>query len=123
MLKEIQNVRQIEGEPRRRWFSDDFFDLIIWFDEDEEISGFQLCYDITRHERALTWKRKSGYRHEAVDQGEDGVSLMKSTPVMIKDGIFDNSSIIARFMSVSGDMANDLVAFIEEKISKCPVNI
>jgi hypothetical protein len=31
MLKEIQKTRQITGEPRRRWFSDEVFDLIVWY--------------------------------------------------------------------------------------------
>ncbi|MCH7756306.1 hypothetical protein IH970_14450 [candidate division KSB1 bacterium] len=48
MLKEIQTARQIEGEPKRRWFSNRFFDLIVWFKKnDNEITGFQLCYNIS----------------------------------------------------------------------------
>jgi hypothetical protein len=26
MLREVPNVRQIKGESKRRWFSDDYFD-------------------------------------------------------------------------------------------------
>ena len=29
MLKEVQKTRQITGEPHRRWFSDETFDLIV----------------------------------------------------------------------------------------------
>jgi len=29
MLKEIQNARQIEEEPKRPWFSNRFFELIV----------------------------------------------------------------------------------------------
>ena len=42
MLKEYTHVRQIQGESKRRWFSDRYFDLIVWFGEQDEIVGFQL---------------------------------------------------------------------------------
>jgi len=32
MLEESEYVRQVKGEPKRRWFSDDYFDLIVWVD-------------------------------------------------------------------------------------------
>jgi hypothetical protein len=30
MLMEMANVRQALPEPRRRWFADDYFDLMVW---------------------------------------------------------------------------------------------
>lgn len=33
MLKEENNPRQINGDPKRKWFIDDFFDLIAWLDK------------------------------------------------------------------------------------------
>ena len=71
MLKEYKRVRQIKGEAQRRWFSDDFFDLIVWFDESKNIVGFQLCYDILKISRALTWHQDGGYSHNRVDDGEN----------------------------------------------------
>ena len=35
MLSEDTHVRQIEGEPKRRWFSDYYFDLIVWLESQE----------------------------------------------------------------------------------------
>ena len=45
MLSEIKNARQVPGEGKRRWFRDDDFDLIIWYDDSDTVFGFQLCYD------------------------------------------------------------------------------
>ncbi len=42
MIVEKKDARQIENEGFRRWFTDDFFDLIVWY-ENKEITGFQLC--------------------------------------------------------------------------------
>jgi len=40
MLGEIRNVRQIEGEGTRRWFTDRYFDLIVWYDDSGSLTGF-----------------------------------------------------------------------------------
>lgn len=69
MIKEI-NARQIGGDPDRRWYSSEYFDLIVWFNKGKEIIGFQLCYDKERNERAITWKETVGYLHSQVDDGE-----------------------------------------------------
>lgn len=63
MLKETPSVRQILGEPRRRWFGDEDFDLIIWYASDDSILGFQLCYDRDARYRALSWLKGKGYKH------------------------------------------------------------
>ena len=55
MLAEIRNARQIAGEDFRRWFTDEEFDLIVWYGDDRSLVGFQLCYDKQDRERALTW--------------------------------------------------------------------
>jgi hypothetical protein len=70
MLVEIRNTRQIEGEGFRRWFTDEFFDLIVWYDEKRTLVGFQLCYDKEGRERALTWTREHGFQHNRIDDGE-----------------------------------------------------
>ena len=80
MLKEYLQVRQIEGESKRRWFSDDYFDLIVWFDEQDEITGFQLCYDIHHVQRAVTWQKDSGFSHHKIDDGENRPGKAKASP-------------------------------------------
>jgi hypothetical protein len=72
MLRELKKVSQIPAEPRRRWVSEEYFDLIEWYSTDDDIIGFQLCYDKDNNERALTWKKSSAYTHHRVDDGESG---------------------------------------------------
>ena len=71
MLKEM-SVGQHTDPPRRRWFTDEDLDLIVWFSEQGAPDGFQLCYDRRGHERALTWTKGAGYRHDRIDDGEGG---------------------------------------------------
>ncbi len=63
-MREIPVVRQVRGEARRRWFSSTACDLVVWVDADGAAVGFQLCYDKTGHEHALTWKAGLGFSHK-----------------------------------------------------------
>src|SRR6266496_2922148 len=85
MLNETFPVK-LEDEVPRRWFSDDYFDLIIWTLPNGSVSGFQLCYDKTGTERALTWSPRSGFQHERVDTGEADPTKNR-TPVLVPDGL------------------------------------
>ena len=111
MLKECKNVRQIKGDRKRRWFSNDYFDLIVWFDEDEEIFGFQLCYDIKRFERALTWREDIGYSHNRIDSGEYGGLNLKASPILVRDGYFNKVEIDDRFLKESAGIDQKIEAY------------
>jgi hypothetical protein len=43
------------ADKNSRWFKDDYFDLIVWFDTHRRVSGLQLCCDMQGIESALTW--------------------------------------------------------------------
>ena len=45
MLSEFKGVKQNRTDGFRRWFLDDYFDLIVWYNNSHDIEGFQLCYD------------------------------------------------------------------------------
>ncbi len=71
-LFELKSVRQFEGEMLRRWFDDDegFFDLIAWMIDASTVSGFQLAYDVSGQEQAVTWLGGE-FSHRTVDAGDD----------------------------------------------------
>ncbi len=118
MLKEIKNVRQIEGEGLRRWFSGNYFELILWYNEKNEISGFQLCYGLKGlSPKALTWKDKSGYTHDSVDDGEHTATIGKMTPVLMADGQFDQDKILDIFVQESQELDQKIVGFICSKLT------
>ncbi len=90
MLYEIKNVKQYKNEGLRRWFTDKDFDLIVWYDFDNKnIDGFQLCYDKSNFERALTWTRADNiFFHNKIDDGEIPGAI-KQTPILVVDGLFE----------------------------------
>jgi len=124
VLVEHRNVRQIRGEGYRRWFSDDYFDLIVWFDRigggQSTISGFQLCYDRSGYERALTWTRADGFSHEQVDSGENHPGGMKSTPILVADGLFDSAGVASRFRQVSKGIDPEIAGLVMDKLAEYP---
>ena len=120
MLNEIANTRQIPGEGQRRWFTDRYFDLIVWYErEGSAVVGFQLCYDKERKERALTWRRDKGYDHKRIDDG-DITGGMKMTPVLIPDGTFDYKSIAERFHRESETIDPEIRELVYTKLTNYP---
>lgn len=118
MLVEMPGVRQVPGEGVRRWFSDAFFDLIVWY-ANGEVSGFQLCYDKGHNERALTWHRPRRYTHARVDDGE-GPFGPKMTPVLVQDGLFDRDAIVERFRQAAAGIDGELVDLVCRSLAECP---
>jgi hypothetical protein len=93
-------IRSVQGDSDRRWLSDDYFDLIVWYDSTQQIQGFQLCYDKSGRERALTWKLKHGFSHEAIDGGESKPTANR-TPILIADGPFPAEDVTCEFLARS----------------------
>lgn len=120
MLSEIIRPKQIPGEPRRRWFSDDNFDLVVWIDTDDNIEGFQLCYNKKNNQHALTWHRDKGYFHSLVDDGEQDPGGYKQTPILLMDGVFSKDAVAQKFSLSSAQIDQDVFSFVYEKIVKCP---
>jgi hypothetical protein len=120
MIREIKDVRQNRGEDRRRWFTDQYWDLYIWSDDRNRITGFQLCYDKTGREHAFNWFNGKGYSHTKVNFDREvsfrGESKMSS--VLIRDGIFDKQAILAKFKTDSINLDQDVVRFVCAMITK-----
>mgnify|MGYP006961791758 CR=1 FL=1 len=119
MLREIHDVRQVRGDPRRRWFSDEEFDLIVWLDPEDRIIGFQLCYDKPTEQKALTWLKDDGYHHSRIDDG-DNPGKMKASPVLEADGRFDREGVGPRFRENRGDVPENIAAFVCDRIRQYP---
>ena len=112
MLAEVPKVKQIADEPRRRWFSSPSLDLFLWYDEDENIIQFQICYDKGPDEHALTWNNKNRLTHHSVDDGENRTFRMKSTAIMVSDSEFDADKIARLFEELAGNIEHKTVQFV-----------
>lgn len=115
MLTEIENTRQVDGEEKRRWFRDKDLDLIVWYDGSDNVTGFQLCYDKSTRERALTWNKPGVYSHNAIDDGEVA-GKAKMTPILVADGVFDAVRVADIFRARSTGLPADLADTVLRKI-------
>lgn len=116
MLRENPDIRQVPGDQPRRWFSDDFFDLIVWSCPDGSLYGFQLCYDREFKPRALTWIKDTGYRHDGIDDGDGPMGAHKSSPILVQDGAFNRDDIASRLEAEAAEMPKDIREAVLAKI-------
>ena len=117
MLKEQKNVRQIKNENHRRLFQDENFDLFVWTNSKNEFSGFQLCYQKSHLEKALSWFQDTGFSHTNVDQGEDSSNINRS-PLLTADGTFPFSIIFTLFVKNSRSIDQDAAIFVKQKMEE-----
>lgn len=121
MLRETKTgAKQATGDPFRRWFSDDTFDLIVWHASDGSILGFQLCYRDGPDQKALTWLKARGFSHKRIDDGEGSPYHPKMTPILVPDGTFDKDQVLARFEKESRAIDPDLVRVVVQAIKAYP---
>lgn len=122
LLSEVASTRQRPHEPRRRWFSSEHLDLIVWLDAVGHPSGFQLCYGKPRAEHALTWTSAEGFAHGAVDDGHDVGLAYKGSPVLVADGGLDVAGLERVFCAASAHVPEDLTAFVVSRLRAHPAH-
>ncbi|CAK0767490.1 conserved hypothetical protein [Gammaproteobacteria bacterium] len=120
MLREILHTCQIAGEPRRRWFRSNDFDLIVWYGDQGQPSGFQLCYGHHQRAYALTWHTPAFYSHMAVDDGEGRPFRYKGTPILIPDGVFDADRLREAFLQESTALPSEILSLVLAKLREHP---
>lgn len=110
-----QPIQSGRGDYDRRWLIDDRFDLIVWYDSDGAVHGFQLCYDKPYSERALTWLRDRGFSHMKVDSGDQN-AFSNETPILLPDGSFPDERIAAEFQHHAKAIPAELRDLVLQKI-------
>ena len=103
MLQELQNVRQIKEEGLRRWFISDKLELILWYNDEKKLVGFQICYDKLSGTRTITWKLASS---------PDGTN--KS--ILISDGPYNKTRVRSLVERESEGLDEDLRLFILKRL-------
>lgn len=119
MLLEVRNVRQVPGEPRRRWFFSHEQDLMLWVDDQGRPVAFQLSYGKYRNEHAIRWKAGTGFSHYSVDDGESG-ALTNDAPLLVADGLFAASRVLQRFLELAAEMPRDIAGFVAARLREHP---
>jgi hypothetical protein len=118
MLKDTP-IRVIERDRPRRWMLDDYLDLIIWYQPDGSIYGFQLAYDKLGDERALTWLHTGRFSHCRIDDGEGGGgTFAKGTPMLLAGGEFDYELVKKEFIQRSVKIDPEIRELVLSKLAE-----
>jgi hypothetical protein len=92
----------------------------VWCDAAGAPVAFQLCYDKTRGEHALTWRPGTGFEHTAVDDGESDDFKWKGTPILVPDGALDVRRLRERFVRASAAVPPEIVGFVDSRLREHP---
>ncbi|MFC1462854.1 hypothetical protein ACFLQU_04530 [Verrucomicrobiota bacterium] len=114
MMYETPDEHPIKGEPRRRWFTDDYFDLFVWYNPDGTHLGFQLCYDKNGDQHAFTFRQDIGISHKRVDDGDR--CQRNAAEFLVPDGVFPWDMILSRFLKSSEDIESGIVDMVAKTI-------
>ncbi|MBT8144889.1 MAG: hypothetical protein KJO55_09330 [Gammaproteobacteria bacterium] len=116
MLREIKKISQDPEGPRRRWFTDQQQDLVIWH-EDGEITSFELCYGKGSEERALRWSATAGLEQYVVDDGEGRCMRHKMSPMLENDRWTDFDDVRQEFTRAARGIDAGITAFVYRRLS------
>ncbi len=119
-LKEDLEVRQRPEEGYRRWYFNDFFDVILWYtNKGGEIIGFQVCYEKnTTEEKAYTYEFSTQSHHfvsslnQPISLGNLGSALLQGDAGKIP------LAVIERLKEESGELSPDELSLIQNQMQK-----
>lgn len=114
MFSEHRDVKQ-ERSGQRRWFESDEIDLVVWLDDAGSTIGFQLCFALPDGERALTWRRDSGFAHGRIDSG-DHSPLRNETPILVSGGAVPWAQVETLFHRHSATLEPTLRSLINDRL-------
>lgn len=111
MLEEVMAAKPFDGRLRQRWFTDEDFDLTIWFDGGNQVHGFQLCYEkrAAPFESALTWRADTGFD---LSQVHDGGQVASVTPLLRAGGRPLTRDLLMRFRQQAKKIEPELKSLV-----------
>lgn len=120
MLYELKTAKKHDNGIPIKCFTNQYFDLTVWFDQSNNIISFQLTHDKYKNPHALTWRQDYGFIHNRIDDGEIA-GRFKQTPILLPDGVFPKNLVAKRFEEESKEINPDIAKFVLDKILEASV--
>lgn len=121
MLREIRGVDQKTPGLVKRWFQDEYFDLVAWHDPRGTILRFQLCYARESFgERVLEWQRSLGFQHlRATDEWGSRIGAGSTWALsLVREPLARTGELKRRFLAAAAEVPELLREFIEDKLDE-----
>jgi len=120
MLKEYVKVRQ-EAHGFRRLFTDDAFDLWVWYEGHQggPLYGFQLVIAQDMGENTVfTWTTDKGALYAGLMDGDNrGEGLRyKKTPFLALNGTMNRDKVLSGFRGHAAELPQDIRTLVEREL-------
>jgi hypothetical protein len=102
-------IRQNAGEPRRKLVETTTLHFIIFFDDRNEITGFELSDRNDLH--ILTWKRGRTASYFGVNNVGTGYA---NRDEIVVNGVFPQQEVLEEFLQCAGNLKDDVRRILEE---------
>jgi len=97
MFGESRIISQTPGEPRRRWFVDGDYELLVWVGEDGSPIGFQLIYPIGEGRATFTQSPSGFLSHGQIDDGPRNSIAHMLAPLIRRDNALPLERVLSGF--------------------------
>lgn len=117
VLSENKSVRQRPEEGYRRWFLNEYFDVVVWYESrGGQMYGFQLCYDRHHDERAFTWERGKQSSHYVSSGADERGRPWIATAILHGDAGPVPKDVVSRLVEERGELESALLETILERV-------
>ncbi len=117
MLREMSHVSQVPNDYFRRYFADEDLNLLVWYQADMTIWGFQFTYGKADKTRVLTWLTDRGFSHAKLRDGEES-PLANRSPMLTPSNDFDRALALASFDSSAATLPPREKEFVRKKLAE-----
>lgn len=118
MLREIKKVRQNPGEDKRRWFTDDYWDLYVWQSPKQEITGVQLAYGKPFSETAFTWIKNKRCDQKQIVEKKAAYLKSSGTATLTRKKSLNKELILKRFLQDSPSVEPRIVNLVRKVLDR-----
>jgi hypothetical protein len=114
-------LREIILDPdkkvnHKRWYSDKHHDLILFLNDNGDITRFEFCYDKIDNEHVVSWSRETHLVHARISDGEQGSGGYKMSPIYRQHTEADNDRIRDLFIDISQGLETQVRLFVIAKL-------
>jgi hypothetical protein len=117
MLREVSHVSRLPKEGPRRCFADERMHLLVWYEDDERVHGFELTYESAKGPRALRWLPDGGFLHARVE--DDALHrFLDASAILVSCDDTVSADLPERFRAAAAEVPQTERDFVGAKLAE-----
>jgi len=110
-------IRKVDGDLPRKWMMDRDLELILWYQTEGGIAGFELIHSDNIRRHSLRWLPAQGFQYACIDEGEQSPEANR-TPILCSGPAFPKAQVLALFSERSATLPPEIRDFVLEKLTR-----